>query len=30
MTEPEISAPVDFGNVVPILRVASLEASLAY
>jgi uncharacterized glyoxalase superfamily protein PhnB len=30
MTEPEISAPVGFGNVVPILRVASLEGSLAF
>jgi uncharacterized glyoxalase superfamily protein PhnB len=34
MTEPEISAglssPVEFGNAIPILRVASLEASLTY
>lgn len=34
MPEPEISAapsaPVEFGGVTPILRVASLEASLAY
>jgi uncharacterized glyoxalase superfamily protein PhnB len=34
MPEPQTSAgassPMDFGNAIPILRVASLEASLAY